>query len=93
MTALTWGFSQVRQNLKIRAAELEQRIRERAEVVKQALREFRETQRASGSRGLQRTRERSRLLKKKLDIEKANAEYIQLQKELDQLRTRMQAGK
>jgi predicted nucleic acid-binding Zn-ribbon protein len=92
MLALT-GFSQVRQNLKIRAAELEQRIRERAEVVKHALREFRETQRAAGSRGLQRTRERARLLKKKLDVEKANSEYIQLQKELDQLRSRMQAGK
>lgn len=75
----------------MRASELERRIRERAEVVKQVLREYRETQRAAGSRVVQR--ERARLLKKKLDIERANAEYIQLQKELDQLRTRMQTGK
>jgi hypothetical protein len=81
----------VRQNLKTRAAELERRIRERAEVVKQVLREYRETQRAAASRGAQR--QGARLLKKKLDVERANAEYIQLQKELDQLRTRMQAGK
>lgn len=79
------------QNLKTRARELERRIRERAEVVKQVLREYRETQRAVGTRAVQR--ERAKLLKKKLDIERANAEYIQLQKELDQLRTRMQAGK
>jgi hypothetical protein len=81
----------VRQNLKIRASELERRIRERAEVVKQVLREYRESQRAAGSRTIQR--ERAKLLKKKRDIERANAEYIQLQKELDRLRTRMQAGK
>ena len=55
------------------------------------LREYRETQRAAGTRTIQR--ERAKLLKKKRDIERANAEYIQLQKELDQLRTRMQAGK
>jgi uncharacterized membrane-anchored protein YhcB (DUF1043 family) len=81
----------VRQNIKTRAAELERRIRERAEVVKQMLREYRETQRAAATKGVQR--QRARLLKKKLDVERANAEYIQLQKELDQLRTRIQAGK
>lgn len=81
----------MRQNLKTRANELERRIRERAEVVKQRLREYRETQRAAGTKAV--PRERARLLKKKLDIERANAEYMQLQKELDQLRTRMQAGK
>jgi hypothetical protein len=55
------------------------------------LREYRETQRAAGTRAVQR--ERAKLRKKKLDIERANAEYIQLQKELDQLRVRIQTGK
>lgn len=81
----------MRHSLKTRASELERRIRERAEVVKQVLREYRETQRAAGAPTIQR--ERAKLLKKKRDIERANAEYIQLQKELDRLRTRMQAGK
>lgn len=81
----------MRQNLKTRASELERRIRERAEVVKLVLREYRETQRAGGARTIHR--ERAKLLKKKRDIERANAEYVQLQKELDQLRTRMQTGK
>lgn len=81
----------MRQNLITRAIELERRIRERAEVVKQVLREYRETQRAATVRGVQR--QRARLLKKKLDVERANSEYIQLQKELDLLRTRIQAGK
>jgi hypothetical protein len=80
----------VQKNLKTRASELERRIRERAEVVKQVLREYRESQQAAGTRTVQR--ERAKLLKKKRDIERANAEYIQLQKELDQLRVRMQAS-
>lgn len=80
----------MQKNLKTRASELERRIRERAEVVKQVLREYRETQRAAGTRTVQR--ERAKLLKKKRDIERANAEYIQLQKELDQLRVRMRAS-
>ncbi len=80
----------MQKNLKTRASELERRIRERAEVVKQVLREYRESQQAAGTRTVQR--ERARLLKKKRDIERANAEYIQLQKELDQLRVRMQAS-
>jgi len=85
----------VRQNLKKRAAELEQRIKERAEVVKRVLREYRETQRASSAtpKGTPRTRERARLMKKRLDVERANAEYMQLQKELDLIRSRMQVRK
>jgi hypothetical protein len=81
----------VQKDLKTRASELERRIRERAQVVKQVLREYRETQQAVGTRTIQR--ERAKLLKKKRDIERANAEYIQLQKELDQLRVRMQASR
>lgn len=85
----------MRQNLKKRAAELEQRIKERAEVVKRVLREYRETQRASSAtlKGTPRTRDRARLQKKRLDVERANAEYMQLQKELDLIRNRMQARK
>jgi uncharacterized membrane-anchored protein YhcB (DUF1043 family) len=78
-----------------RAAELEQRIKDRAEVVKRVLREYRETQRASTAtrKGAPRTNDRARLLKKRLDVERANAEYIQLQKELDSIRSRLQARK
>ena len=85
----------MRQTLKKRAAELEQRIKERAEVVKRMLREYRETQRASSAtlKATPQSRERARLLKKRLDVERANAEYIQLQKELDLIRSRMQARK
>ncbi|MFP5260819.1 MAG: hypothetical protein ACLGJB_02805 [Blastocatellia bacterium] len=83
------------QSLKKRAAELERRIKERAEVVKRVLREYRETQRASSAthKGNRRTRDRARLLQKRLDVERANAEYIQLQKELDMIRSRLQAQK
>jgi uncharacterized membrane-anchored protein YhcB (DUF1043 family) len=86
----------VPKSLKKRAAELERMVRERAEVVKRVLKEYRDTQRASAARArgaAVRTRERALLNKKKLDLERANAEYIQLQKELDQLRSRLQAGK
>ena len=85
----------MRQTLKKRAAELEQRIKERAEVVKRTLREYRETQRASSAtlKGTPQSRERARLMKKRLDVERANAEYIQLQKELDLIRSRMEARK
>jgi hypothetical protein len=83
----------VPQSLMKRAAELERRIKERAEVVKRVLREYRETQRASTSRPKAAPRERERLLKKRLDVERANAEYIQLQKELDSIRSRLQARK
>lgn len=83
------------QSLKKRAAELEQRIKERAEAVKRVLKEYRETQRASAAtlKGNPRTRDRARLMKKRLDVERANAEYMQLQKELDLIRSRMQARK
>lgn len=83
------------QSLKKRAAELERRIKDRAEVVKRVLREYRETQRASSAapEGNPRTRDRARLLRKRLDVERANAEYIQLQKELDSIRSRLQAQK
>jgi hypothetical protein len=85
----------VAKSLKKRAAELEQLVRERAEVVKRVLKEYRETQRTSAARarGAVRTHERALLNKKKHDLERANAEYIQLQKELDQLRHRLQTGK
>ena len=81
------------QSLKKRADELERRIKERAEIVKRVLREYRETQRASASGPKTAPRERARLLKKRLDVERANAEYIQLQKELDSIRSRLQARK
>jgi hypothetical protein len=85
----------VPQSLTKRAAELERRIKERAEVVKRVLSEYRETQRASTAtpKGTPHTRDRARLLKKRLDVERANAEYIQLQKELDLIRDRLQARK
>ncbi|HXG64631.1 MAG TPA: hypothetical protein VNO70_05960 [Blastocatellia bacterium] len=83
------------QSLKKRAAEMERRIAEHAEVVKRLLKEYRETARASGGavKGTAQPRSRTRLLKKRLDVERATAEYVQLQKELDQLRSRMQTGK
>lgn len=83
------------QSLKKRAAELERQVRVRAEKVKRVLKEYRETQRASTSaaKGSVRTHDRQQLDKKRLAVERANAEYIQLQKELDRLRVRLQAGK
>ena len=81
------------QSLKKRAAELERRIKDRAEVVKRVLREYRETQRATTATLRGTPRQRERLLKKRLDVERANAEYIQLQKELDSIRSRLQAQK
>jgi hypothetical protein len=85
----------VPQNLKKRAAELERRVKERAEVVKQVLREYRESMRTTGgaAKGNPRQSDRARLLKKRRDVERANTEYMQLQKELDLLRTQMQMRK
>ncbi|HEX5735374.1 MAG TPA: hypothetical protein VF131_21265 [Blastocatellia bacterium] len=83
-------------NLKKQAADLERRVKQRAETVKKVLREYRETVRASASaaKGASpRTRDKARLQKKRLDVERANAEYMQLQKELDHLRSRMLARK
>jgi hypothetical protein len=84
----------VPQSLKKRAAELERQVKERADAVKRVLKEYRETVRASAApKGRARPRDRARLLKKRLDVERANAEYMQLQKELDQIRMRLQARK
>lgn len=75
---------------------MERRVKQRAEMVKKVLREYRETVRASSSAAKgdsPRMRDKARLQKKRLDVERANAEYMQLQKELDHLRSRMQARK
>ena len=82
------------QSLKKRAAELERQVKECAEVVKRILREYRETQRASARIDQSpATRARARLLRKRRDVERANAQYMALQKELDLIRNRIQAGK
>jgi chromosome condensin MukBEF ATPase and DNA-binding subunit MukB len=83
----------VPQSLKKRAADLERRVEERAEAVKRVLKEYRETQRATTARakGSLPGRLRARLNRKRLDVERATAEYIQLQKELENLRNRIQA--
>jgi hypothetical protein len=77
------------QTLKKRAAELEVRVRERAETVKRALKEYRETLRKSAETTTRKTRSRTNLLQKQLDLERANAEYIELRKELDAVLSRM----
>lgn len=81
--------------LKKRAAELELRVKERAETVKKVLKEYRETVRATApvAKGTPKSRARARLAKKQSDLERANAEYMQLQKELDNIRSRIQARK
>ena len=79
--------------LKQRAAELEARIKERAELVKKVLKEYRETARATAkvAKGAAiKPRDRARLAQKQVALERANAEYIQLQKELANLNSRMQ---
>ena len=83
------------QTLKKRAAELELRVKERAETVKKVLKEYRETIRATPSteKGTPTSRARARLAKKQSDLERANAEYMQLQKELDNIRLRIQTRK
>lgn len=83
------------QSLKKRAAELELKVKERAEVVKKVLREYREVARTSGTDYLKnrQSRAETRLLRKRRAVERANAEYMQVQKELDMLRLRMQARK
>jgi len=85
----------VPQSLKKRAAELEQRVKERAETVKKVLREYREVARSAGTSYLKNPQSQgeTRLLRKRRAVERANAEYMQLQKELDQLRLRIQARK
>ncbi|MBI3652890.1 MAG: hypothetical protein HY231_17840 [Acidobacteria bacterium] len=83
------------QTLQKRAAELEMRVKETAETVKKVLREYRESVRAAAriSKGTPKSRDRARLAKKQSDLERANAEYMQLQKELESLRSRIQARK
>ena len=76
-------------SLKSRAADLERLVSERAEIVKSVLRDYRETVRASAAR----PGGRARLNRKRVIVERANAEYIQLQKELETLRSRMHARK
>ncbi|MCI0487217.1 MAG: hypothetical protein L0229_11525 [Blastocatellia bacterium] len=75
------------QSLKKRAAELESRIEERAEEVKRVLRDYREAVRAGAVKST------ARILKKRRDVERANAEYMELQKELDLLLRRMESRK
>ena len=75
------------QNLKKRATELERRIEERAGEVKRVLREYREAVRAGAALS------QARILKKRRDVERANAEYMELQKELDKLLSRMESRK
>ena len=76
-------------SLKSRAADLERLVSQRAEIVKSVLRDYRETARASAAR----PRDRARLNRKRVIVERANAEYIRLRKELDMLRSRMHSGK
>jgi hypothetical protein len=85
----------VPKSLKKRAADLERLVKERAEIVKRVLKDYREAMRATNGapKGAPRSRDRKLLLKKRLDVERANAEYIQLQKELDHLRAQMQLRK
>ncbi len=77
------------QNLKKRTADLERRVKERAEVVKRVLRDYRESVRQSAAAAKGGASARG-LQKKRLDVERANAEYMQLQKELDSLRNQLQ---
>ena len=79
-------------SLKSRAADLERLVRN-APIVKKVLRDYRETVRATSvaPKGSTRPRDRARINRKRLIVERANAEYMQLQKELDKLRSRIQA--
>jgi hypothetical protein len=85
----------VPQNLKKKTAELERLVTERAETVKRVLKDYRESVRANAAtlKGIPRTSDRERLRKKRLDVERANAEYMQLQKELENLRKQLQTRK
>jgi hypothetical protein len=85
----------VAKSVNKRAAELERLVKESAETVKNVLRDYRDTVRASSSKtkGSPRSRDRARLDKKRVIVERANAQYMRLQKELDRIRSRMQATK
>jgi hypothetical protein len=81
--------------LKKKTAELERLVTERAETVKRVLKEYRESVRENAAtlKGVPRTGDRERLKKKRLDVERANAEYMRLQKELENLRAQVQTRK
>jgi len=76
-----------------RTVELERRVKQRAEAVKQVLKEYRETMRTAAPKGAPRRDDRARLNRKRQDVERANAEYMQAQKELNRLRNQLQARK
>ena len=84
---------EVAKSVNKRAAELERLVKESAETVKNVLRDYRDTVRASSvkTKGSPRS-ERARLDKKRLSVERANAQYMRLQKELERLRSRMGAS-
>ena len=81
------------QTLQKRVAELEVRVRERAESVKSALKEYRDILRKSPQPAKRGSRVHSTLAKKQLDLERANAEYIELRKELDAVLSRLHRPK
>lgn len=78
-------------NLRKRAADLERQVEKYAQIVKRVLKEYRETVRTSGAkkRSSARTRSSALVLKKRNEVVRANAEYMELRKELDQVRTRL----
>ena len=68
-------------------------MKERAELVKKVLKEYREMARTTAqvSKGATlKPRDRTKLAQKQLALERANAEYMQLQKELETIISRMQ---
>ena len=80
--------------LQEQEAELEYKVRERAELVKKMLREYRESTRPASSRGrVILSGQTKGLDKKKREVERANAEYIQLRKELDMIRSKLHERK
>ncbi|HYP29890.1 MAG TPA: hypothetical protein VE262_24485 [Blastocatellia bacterium] len=83
------------QNLKKKTVELERLVKEREETVKRVLKDYRESVRANAAtlKGVPRTSDRERLKKKRMDVERANAEYMRLQKELENLRAQLQTRK
>ena len=64
-----------------------------AGFVKRVLKEYREVMRAGEAVSTEKLRaaERKRILRKRLDVERANAEYLELQKELDLILSRMKS--
>ena len=66
------------QSVLDRELELERCVQQHADIVKRELKEYREVLRADPRP--------SQLKKKQLDIQRANAEYIKVRKELEMLR-------